>query len=166
MAQHRRSRQFRIEGLEDRLPPSAVAPAAVAPAAVAPASSAQPVQLGAITITGATVDHKTGLVTIAGTYDPTHVGSFPPPFPGLPPSPPGFNIQLIQVVAGRKSTTTAFVFVPTDPTATTTTSFSTTVHVSFGPPFKQGEAIVEVSYFDPIATASVAQAGTVRLTNG
>ena len=68
MVQHRRSRQFRIEGLEDRLPPTAVAPAAVAPT-----SSAQSVELGAITITEATVDHKTGLVTITGTYDPSQM---------------------------------------------------------------------------------------------
>ena len=96
MTQHRRSRQFRIEGLEDRLPPSTVA------AVAAVASSAQSVQLGPITITEATVNHKTGLVTIIGTYDPTHVGSPPPPVPGLPPSPPSFSIQLTQVVGGTR----------------------------------------------------------------
>jgi hypothetical protein len=148
MTRQAKTLSLQVETLEGRVTPSDLALAA------APAAEVTTQQSG-VTVTSATVDAKTGIVTITGTCVTN-------PFP----FPSSTTVVLTQAV-GRKDAVTS----STSPFGGGTTvvcdpdgNFEVTLAGTNGA-FKPGDAILAVTTFDPVIFQNRTELIPLRLTN-
>jgi len=160
----RRSLQYRIESLEGRAVPSTLGHGAPGAADI---GTLQQVDSG-VTITSATVDQRTGVVTITGTVTCPEPLLPPPGFPEQPPPPDTYLVPVyVQVTQpiGRTRSIQGFATIYVECSTTDAgeaVPFTATVTASNGK-FGKGLAYVSVSTYSTFPPSQ--QTSVVRLAS-